>query len=155
MRRLLAVAAGLVVTALVAAGVTLAVLRIQSRTNPQEVNLHNGVTLTQDSAILQAAAKGRPAVVSIVTQRQPAIIRGSGYLATSDGYIITNVDVIADANGLTVVVPGDSKSHDARLVDYDCQTGVAVIKVDQVNGLPTMTWPWANTVGSPVRWKAA
>ncbi len=140
MRRLLAVAAGLVVTALVAAGVTLAVLRIQSRTNPQEVNLHNGVTLTQDSAILQAAAKGRPAVVSIVTQRQPAIIRGSGYLATSDGYIITNVDVIADANGLTVVVPGDSKSHDARLVDYDCQTGVAVIKVDQVNGLPTLAF---------------
>src|SRR5712692_83735 len=140
MRRLLAVAAGLVVTALVAAGVTLAVLRIQSRTNPQEVNLHNGVTLTQDSAILQAAAKGRPAVVSIVTQRQPAIIRGSGYLATSDGYIITNVDVIADASGMTVLIPGDSKSHDARLVDYDCQTGVAVIKVDQVNGLPTLAF---------------
>jgi S1-C subfamily serine protease len=89
---------------------------------------------------VQAAAKARPAVVSVVTQRQPAIVRGSGYLATSDGYIVTNVDVIADASGMTVLIPGDSKTHDARLVDYDCQTGVAVIKIDQVNGLPTLAF---------------
>ncbi|TMC84333.1 MAG: PDZ domain-containing protein [Chloroflexi bacterium] len=138
MRPIVAVAAGLVVTALVSAAVTLAVIRFQARTNPQEVNLRNGVTLTQDSAIVQAAAKGRPAVVSIITQRQPTIVRGSGYFATTDGYIVTNVNVIADASGMTVLVPGDSKAHDARLVDYDCQTGVAVIKVDQVSGLPTL-----------------
>src|SRR5438876_3630487 len=135
MRPILAITAGLLVTAIVAAGVTLAVLRFQARTNTQQVNLRNGVTLTQDSAIVQAAAKGRPAVVSVITQRQPAIVRGSGYLATTDGYIVTNVNVIADASGLTVLVPNDAKAHDARLVDYDCQTGVAVIKVDQVSGL--------------------
>ncbi len=140
MRPILAVAAGLVVTALVSAAVTLAIIRFQSRTNPQEINLRNGVTLTQDSAIVQAAAKGRPAVVSIITQREPTIVRGSGYLATTDGYIVTNVNVIADASGMTVLVPGDSKAHDARLVDYDCQTGVAVIKVDQVSGLPTLAF---------------
>ena len=140
MRPIVAVAAGLVVIALVSAGVTLAVIHFQARTNPQEVNLRNGVTLTQDSAIVQAAAKGRPAVVSVITQRQPAIVRGSGYLATTDGYIVTNVNVIADASGLTVLVPNDAKAHDARLVDYDCQTGVAVIKVDQVSGLPTLAF---------------
>ena len=59
-----AVLAGLVVTAMVAAGVTVAILRVQSRTNPQQVNLRPGVTLIQDSAIVQAAAKGRPAVVT-------------------------------------------------------------------------------------------
>ena len=138
MRPLLAVAAGLLVTALVAAGVTLAVLRTQSRTNPQQVNLRNGVTITEDSAIVAAAAKARPAVVSVVTQHQPTIARGSGYLATSDGYIVTNINVIAGASGMTVLIPGDSKPHDARLVDYDCQTGVAVIKVDKVSGLPTL-----------------
>jgi putative serine protease PepD len=37
-----------------------------------------------------------------------------------------------------VLIPGDSKAHDARLVDYDCQTGVAVIKIDKVSGLPTL-----------------
>src|SRR2546425_5447903 len=137
---LFAVLAGLVVTAMVAAGVTLAILRLESRTNPQQVNLQPGVTLTQDSAIVQAAAKGRPAVVSVVTQHQPAIARGSGYLATSDGYIVTSINVIAGANGLTVLVPGDPAPHAARLVDYDCQTGVAVIKIDKVSGLPTLVF---------------
>jgi len=138
MRAIVAVAAGLVVTVLVATGVTLVVLRYQARTNNQQVNLRSGVTISQDSAIVQAAAKARPAVVSIVTQRQPAILHGSGFLATSDGYIVTNINVIAGANGMTVLVPGDSKPHDARLVDYDCQTGVAVVKIDQVSGLPTL-----------------
>jgi S1-C subfamily serine protease len=137
-RPILLVASGLLVTALVAAGVTLAVLQLQSRTNTQQVNLRSGVTLTEDSAIVQAAARARPAVVSVVTQQQPAVSRGSGYLATSDGYIVTNIGVIAGAGGMTVLVPGDGKAHEARLVDYDCQTGVAVLKIDKVSGLPTL-----------------
>jgi putative serine protease PepD len=140
MRPIVAIAAGLLLTAIVAAGVTLAVLRLQSRTNPQEVNLRGGETLTQDSAIVQAAAKARPAVVSVVTAHQPAVVRGSGYLATSDGYIVTSINTVAGASGMTVIVPGDSKAHDARLVDYDCETGVAVVKIDQVSGLPTLAF---------------
>jgi len=140
MRPILAIAAGLLVTALVATGVTLAILRIESRTNPQQVNLRPGITLSQDSAIVQAAAKARPAVVSVVTQQQPTLVRGSGYLATSDGYIVTSINVIAGATALTVLIPGDSKTHDARLVDYDCETGVAVVKVDKVSGLPTLVF---------------
>jgi putative serine protease PepD len=140
MRPFAAIAAGLILTAIVAAGVTLTVLHFQQRTNPQEVNLRGGETLTQDSAIVQAAAKARPAVVSVVTQHQPAIVRGSGYLATTDGYIVTSNNTVAGASGMTVIVPGDSKAHDARLVDYDCQTGVAVIKIDQVSGLPTLAF---------------
>ena len=134
------VAAGLLVTVLVAAGVTLAVLQLQSRTNTQQVNLSSRVTILEDSAIVQAAAKAQPAVVSLVTQQQPAISRGSGYLATSDGYIVTSIDVIAGAGGLTVLVPRDGTTHEARLVDYDCQTGVAVVKIDKVSGLPTLAF---------------
>jgi len=140
MRPIVAITAGLILTALVATGVTLTVLRFQSRTNPQEVNLRGGETLTEDSAIVQAATKARPAVVSVVTQHLPAVVRGSGYLATTDGYIVTSIDTVAGATGMTVLVPGDSKAHDARLVDYDCQTGVAVIKIDQVSGEPTLAF---------------
>jgi len=138
MRLVLAIAAGLIVTVLVATGVTLAVLRTQSRTNNQQVELQPGITITEDSAIVAAATKARPAVVSVVTQQTPTIITGSGFLATSDGFIVTNINVVAGANGMTVLIPGDSKTHDARLVDYDCQTGVAVIKIDKVSGLPTL-----------------
>ena len=138
MRLALAAVAGLLVTALVAAGVTLAVLRTQSRTNNQQVNLQPGITISEDSAIVAAATKARPAVVSVVTQHTPTIVTGSGYLATTDGFIVTNIAVVAGANGMTVLIPGDSKTHDARLVDYDCQTGVAVIKIDGVGNLPTL-----------------
>ena len=48
--------------------------------------------------------------------------------------------MIASASGLTVLIPGDDQAHDARLVDYDCQTGVAVIKVDKVSSLPTLAF---------------
>lgn len=134
------VAAVVVITALVAGGVTLGILQLQSRTNPQSVNLRSGVTITEDSAIVQAAARAKPAVVSVVTQVEPSVSSGSGYLATSDGYIVTNVQVIAHSSTLTVLLVGDAKAHKARLIDYDCQTGVAVIKVDQVSGLPTLAF---------------
>jgi S1-C subfamily serine protease len=139
-RLLIFIAVGLVLTVLVATGVTLGVLQFESRTNPQQVNLRSGVTITEDSAIVQAAAKARPAVVSVVTQQPPALVRGSGYLATSDGFIVTNIAVIAGAATMSVLIPGDSKVHAARLVDYDCGTGVAVIKVDKVSGLPTLAF---------------
>ena len=122
-----------------AAGVTLGLAQYDQRNNSQQNNLQ-GVTLTEDSAIIQAAAKARPAVVSVVTESTPPIGSGSGYLATSDGYIVTNVSVIAKATAITVLVSGDATVHNARLVDYDCQTGVAVIKVDQVSGLPTLAF---------------
>jgi len=134
------VAAVVVLAALVAGGVTLGVLQLQSRTNPQSVNLRSGVTITEDSAIVQAAARAKPAVVSVVTQVEPSVSAGSGYLATSDGFIVTNVQVIAHSSTLTVLLVGDAKSHKARLVDYDCQTGVAVLKIDQVSGLPTLAF---------------
>ncbi|HLQ15426.1 MAG TPA: trypsin-like peptidase domain-containing protein [Candidatus Eisenbacteria bacterium] len=140
MKQLVLVSAGLLVTALVAVGVTLAVLQVQAPTNPQQVNLRSGVTIAEDSAVVQAAARARPAVVSVVTQQKPTVTRGSGYLATSDGYIVTNIEVIAGAGTMTVLVPKDDKTHDARLVDYDCQTGVAVLKIDKVRGLPTLAF---------------
>src|SRR3954465_9642322 len=106
--RIVAITAAILVTAMVAAGVTLAVLRFESRTNTQQVNLRTGVTISEDSAIVQAAAKARPAVVSVVTQQRPVVVRGSGYLATSDGYIVTSTAVIAGASGMTVLIPGDA-----------------------------------------------
>jgi S1-C subfamily serine protease len=140
MRPILAIAAGLLVTALVASGVTLAILRFEYPSSPQQVNLRPGITLTQDSAIVRAAAVARPAVVSVVTKQQPSLVRGSGYLATSDGYIVTSINVIAGATSLTVLIPSDSTTHQARLVDYDCETGVAVLKMDKVGGLPTLAF---------------
>ena len=136
-------------TALVAAGVTLGILRLQAPTNPQQVNIRSGVTISEESAVIQVAARAKSAVVSVVTQDQPTISRGSGFLITSDGYIVTAVNVIAGASKMTVLLSGDAALHVARLVDYDCQTGVAVLKIDQVSGLPTLVFAADPTALAP------
>jgi len=140
MRRGLKFALLALLAATVAGGVTLAILKLQARTNPQSVDIRSGVTIFEDSAIVQAATRAKPAVVSIVTAQQPDLLAGSGYLVTSDGYIVTSIRVLARATSMTVLVPGDARLHDARLIDYDCDTAVAVVKIDQVSGLPTLAF---------------
>ena len=46
----------------------------------------------------------------------------------------------------------ESMLHQARLIDYDCQTAVAVLKIDQVGGLPTLAFgdPSAVVSGQPL-----
>ena len=139
-RSILSAVGVVLLAAVVATGVTLGVLRFESRTNPQSVDIRSGVTISEDSAIVQAAARAKPAVVSVVTEQEPQLQAGSGYFVTSDGYIVTNVNVIAGAANMIVLVAGDAKVHQARLVDYDCQTAVAVLKIDQVSGLPTLAF---------------
>lgn len=129
-----------IVSGAVATGVTLGLLRLQARTNPQQVDLASGVTISEDSATSTVAQKAAPAVVSIVT-RDSDLTHGSGFLVTSDGYIVTNVAAVANAQSpLGVLLSTDNHRHDARVVDYDCQTGLAVLKVDQVSNLPTLAF---------------
>jgi putative serine protease PepD len=123
----------------VAAGVTLGILHQQARTNQQSVDLGSRVTISEDTATANVALKAQPAVVAIVSSDSPTP-RGSGFLVTSDGYIVTTLTVAANAKDLSVLIPGDSHRHDARLVDYDCQTGIAVLKVDNVSSLPTLAF---------------
>jgi putative serine protease PepD len=121
----------------VAAGVTLGVIRLQARTNPQNVSLGSNVTIREEDATTEVARNAQPAVVSIVTD-VANLDHGSGFLVTTDGYVVTNVGVVANAQTLAVLLGTDNKRHDARLVDYDCTTGVAVLKMDQVSNLPTL-----------------
>jgi putative serine protease PepD len=121
-----------------AAGVTLAVVRLQSRANPPSVSLGSNVTTPEEDATTSVARSAQPAVVSIVTDAA-SLAHGSGFLVTADGYVVTNVGVVANAQTLTVLLSTDTKRHDARLVDYDCTTGLAILKVDQVSNLPTLS----------------
>src|SRR3981081_3953131 len=146
----------------VSARVTLATRRSQARTNPQTVDLGSNVRITEDSAIIQVADKAAPAVATVVTGR-PGQGRGSAFLTPSDGYLVTNAHVVANATGLAVIFAGSAAKHDARLVDSDCQTDVAVLKVDGVANLPTLAFGDVTTlragqtviaVGSPLGQRA-
>lgn len=54
---------------------------------------------------------------------------GSGIIATSDGYIITNDHVVAGASSLKVIL-STGKTYQAKLVGSDSVTDLAVIKID-------------------------
>ena len=126
----------------VAAGVTLTILGNQARTNPQSVDLRNHVTISASDAVTNVAGKALPAVVSVVTGTQAGGTpsAGSGFLVTSDGYLVTSIPVVAGSSRLMVLVPGDAKPHLAHVVDYDCQAGFAVLKADGVSGAPTLSF---------------
>lgn len=54
---------------------------------------------------------------------------GSGIIATTDGYIVTNAHVVADATSLKVVT-SDGKTYSAKLIGSDSVTDLAVVKIE-------------------------
>ena len=67
--------------------------------------------------------------------------QGSGVIVSTDGYIITNDHVVADAVDVEVVL-ADRRQFQGRVVATDPKTDVAVVKID-AQGLPTI--PWGNS----------
>jgi len=57
---------------------------------------------------------------------------GSGFIVSSDGYILTNAHVVADADEVTVRMT-DRREYPAKVVGVDRRTDVAVIKIDGKN----------------------
>ncbi len=60
---------------------------------------------------------------------------GSGFIITSDGYILTNYHVIEDSDTVTVATY-DGETYDAKIIGYDESNDIAVIKIDVENLKP-------------------
>lgn len=89
-------------------------------------------------------------------QAVPQVAGGSGFIVSSDGYILTNNHVIADAGRITVTLR-DRRTFDAELVGADPMTDVAVIRI-RATSLPTVrlgdsdaarVGEWVLAVGNP------
>jgi serine protease Do len=87
----------------------------------------------------------------------PQEARGSGFITTPDGYIVTNNHVVEGADKIDVVLQDNRHLH-ARVVGADPLTDIAVIKVD-ANGLPTVRLgssensrigEWVLAIGNPL-----
>jgi serine protease Do len=59
-------------------------------------------------------------------------VQGSGFIVSSDGYILTNNHVIKDAEQITVKL-ADGRQFEAKVTGTDSDTEVAVIKIDANN----------------------
>ena len=75
---------------------------------------------------------------------------GSGFVVTSDGYIVTNYHVIENATSITVNFV-DGTSYDATLVGGEAENDVAVLKIE-ATGLHAVTLGDSDAlvVGEPV-----
>lgn len=63
---------------------------------------------------------------------------GTGFLISSDGYIVTNQHVIDGADKITVQVPSKKNKLTAKVVGQDYELDLAVLKIDGT-GYPTLT----------------
>ena len=83
---------------------------------------------------------------------------GSGFVVDKNGYIITNLHVVEEADHIKVKLTGESKEYKARLIGSDIETDVAVIKIDPDTPLTPVkisnsdgvqVGDWAIAVGAP------
>jgi serine protease Do len=65
--------------------------------------------------------------------KRPAMMRqGSGFIITSDGYIVTNNHLVEKASKVTVKLL-NNKEYVAKVIGTDPQSDIAVIKIDAKN----------------------
>ncbi|MDN5751937.1 MAG: DegQ family serine endoprotease [Nitrosospira sp.] len=81
---------------------------------------------------------------------------GSGFIISSDGYILTNTHLVDSAEEITVKLT-DKREFRAKLVGADRKTDIALLKID-ATGLPKVTQgdpnklevgEWVVAIGSP------
>ncbi len=145
-------------------------------TRGQRAVLSDSVSASRRTAIVAAANRVAPAVVSVnVTRRERRTTRsafdwffvprdyerqvqglGSGFILSPDGIIVTNQHVTAGATEI-IVTTRDGSDYPATLLGEDPYTDIAVLKVDG-RGLPTvpigqstdlMIGEWVVAIGNP------
>jgi len=92
------------------------------------------ITLKEDSAVIDAVRKVKPAVVTVINNLQTrsrftTTSSGSGIIVDAKGYIVTNNHVVEGQKSLQVIFADGSKA-DAKVIGTDAVADLAVIKVD-------------------------
>ncbi len=117
------------------------------------------------------AKKTMPAVVTVYTRRsitgtwffsQREFIQqgeGSGFIISTDGYVLTNYHVVKGSESINVMV-GEKvkKEYKGELVGYDPELDVALVKIEPEQELPVLplgdsdelqVGDWVAAIGSP------
>ena len=61
---------------------------------------------------------------------------GTGFVVSSEGYILTNAHVVEGSHKVTVKVFGEEKEREATLIGSDTETDIAVLKVESAELQP-------------------
>ena len=83
---------------------------------------------------------------------------GTGFIVDKNGYLLTNYHVVENADRIKVKVTGDSAEYRGRVVGFDKETDLAVVKIDahrplipvQIgNSDAVQVGDWVIAIGSP------
>jgi serine protease Do len=83
---------------------------------------------------------------------------GSGFIVDKNGYILTNHHVVDEADNIKVKISGEKTEYKAKIIGYDVETDIAVIKIDAGRPLPAVkiansdgvqVGDWAIAIGAP------
>jgi len=155
------------------------------RTEPQTLpDPGDSISASRKTAITRAVERATPAVVSVnVIQTQQVPVNpyqdpfydfffgrqranvmqqdvqsmGSGFVISSDGYIVTNQHVANGASKITIAF-ADGRTLPATLIGSDQGTDLALLKVETDEALPHLTFElndgaivgeWAIALGNP------
>ncbi|RFB76320.1 Do family serine endopeptidase [Methylovirgula sp. 4M-Z18] len=81
---------------------------------------------------------------------------GSGFIISSDGYVVTNNHVVDHATEVTITMD-DGKTHDAKIIGVDKKTDLALLKIKDGGDYPFVNLAsaaprvgdWVVAVGNP------
>ncbi|MGQ3676334.1 Do family serine endopeptidase [Xanthobacter sp. TB0139] len=87
---------------------------------------------------------------------RPVVGQGSGFFISEDGYVVTNNHVVDGAAEVDVTTT-DGKEYKAKVIGTDPRTDIALLKIDNVSGLPWVklapaaprVGDWVIAVGNP------
>lgn len=152
-------ASAVVIAAAVSGGVSYLIAR-NSSTNSQAPVIKQ-VTGSETSNTISSSSgsitgilnKVEPAIVDVIARgttnagsgffgggTQSFESEGTGMIMTSNGYVVTNNHVIAGASTVNVTLFNSSKSYPARVIGTDPTSDVAVLQIQGVSNLPTVTF---------------
>lgn len=123
-------------------------------TTQQQVPVRSGSQRDIEELLRQLRPDGSPIEPGGPTRPRGGV--GSGFIMSSDGYIITNHHVVANADRITVTLT-DRREYTAEIVGSDELSDVALIKIN-ADGLPTVRFgdselvrvgEWVLAIGSP------
>lgn len=85
-----------------------------------------------DTVVHLKVQKKQPQGRQQPTNQQPGAGTGSGFIISTDGFIVTNSHVVNGADHIEASLP-DGRSYTARIIGDDPSTDIAVVKIDGNN----------------------
>ena len=110
-------------------------------------------TSYEPAPVAEVAARVLPSVVSVDVRGRASAGTGSGVVLDDEGHVLTNNHVVEPgAGGEISVVLSDGRRAAAEIVGLDPVTDLAVLRVDDVDGLPPIALGASSEVqvGDPV-----